>query len=247
MTLDRKRRVAASFSSHAAGYEAAAQAQEMAADRLAAHVRTLPLPPAPRVLEVGCGTGLLTRRLLPVLGGLWTVTDLAPAMVAATAALGLPAADVRVMDGERPDLPEGSVDLIVSNLAAQWFLDLPAALAALRRCLAPGGVLALTTLGAGSFAEWRAAHRRLGLACGVADYPSAAELAERSGAAVVAERIAVGYADGRAFVRALKTIGAAVPVAGHRPLGPAAMKRVLAELGAPCTITYEVLTVDLAA
>jgi malonyl-CoA O-methyltransferase len=244
--MNRKHRVAAAFSAAAATYDAAAEAQDRAAAGLARRVLAAGLPASPRVLEIGCGTGLLTRRLLPALGGRWLVTDIAAGMVdAARAALPGAEAEFRVMDGEHPDAMPASFDLVVSNLAAQWFADLPGAIAALRRCLAPGGRLMLTTLGAASFAEWRAAHQRLGLPCGTASYPSARQVADMNpGAQVTAEAIPVRYADGRAFVAALKAIGAGTPAAGHRPLAPGQLKRVLAALGSPATVTYEVLTVD---
>jgi malonyl-CoA O-methyltransferase len=241
--MTRRQRIADSFSAAAATYENAAQAQAIAADRLAARVLALPLPPDPVVLEIGCGTGLLTRRLLPELAGTWTVTDLSPLMVEAARA-ACPTASFRVMDGEYPDV--AGFDLIVSNLAAQWFGDLPGALVRLAACLKPGGRLVLTTLGAGSFMEWRRAHDALGLACGIAAYPNAADLS-RPGVVVDAKSIPVQYEDGRAFLRALKTIGAATPAAGHRPLSPGALKRVMDALGKPALLTYEILTVEIAA
>ncbi len=248
--MTHKHRVAAAFAAAAATYESAAAAQAFAAGRLAARVLALDLPPAPRVLEIGCGTGLLTRRLLPELGGAWTVTDLAPAMVAAArqALAGHPA-EFRVMDGEHPDFAPAGLDLVVSNLAAQWFADLPAAVGRLAACLKPGGRLLLTTLGAGSFAEWRRAHAGLGLACGTPPYPSAGDLAVLLAAhgriTVIAEPLPLRYADGTAFLRALKSVGAGIPVEGHVPLPPGTLRRVLAALGAPAIVTYEILNVEV--
>ena len=243
-----KSKIAAAFGAAVASYDAAAEAQDRAAAALAARVAGLALPSSPRVLEVGCGTGLLTRRLLPHIGGRWTITDIAPAMVEATrAALATDAAQFTVMDGEHPDpIPPDSVDLVVSNLAAQWFADLPAALIALERRLAPGGRLLLTTLGWGSFAEWRHVHDLLGLSCGTPRYPTAGQLHAATGARVESDGFTLRYDDGRAFLKALKAIGAGTPAPGYRRLGPAAMKQALAELGAPCSITYEILTVDVA-
>ena len=242
-----KQRIAAAFSAAVASYEAAAEAQDLAASRLTERVLALPRPSAPRVLEVGCGTGLLTRRLLPAIGGSWLITDIAPAMVDATrATLPTQSAEFRVMDGEHPDgIAPGGIDLVVSNLAAQWFADLPGALTALETCLAPGGRLLLTTLGWQSFGEWRLAHDHLGFGCGTPRYPTAAQLQVASGAQVTADTFTVTYADGRAFLKALKAIGAGTPARGYRPLSPGAMKQVLAELGAPATITYEILTVEI--
>ncbi|MDA8230991.1 MAG: methyltransferase domain-containing protein [Magnetospirillum sp.] len=245
--MNRTHRISSAFSAAAPTYDGAAQAQAHSAEILAGRILELPLPPSPCVLEVGCGTGLLTRRLLPAVGGRWTVTDLAPAMVAAARrAIPEAEADFRVMDGENPDIVPGGVDLIVSNLAAQWFSDLPAALAALIRCLAPGGALILTTLGAGSFAEWRQAHDHLSLPCGIPPYPTAAALAAMlpGGTRVNSRKLRIPYADGFAFLRALRAIGADTPAEGYTPLSAGALRRVVAALGRPCAVTYEVLTVE---
>lgn len=240
--MTRKHDVEAAFSAAAGTYDQAAAAQVRAAELLAETVRGLTLPASPSVLEIGCGTGLLTRRLVNDIGGDWLVTDLSPAMVeAARSALG-ENHRFAIMDGENPDAEP--VDLIVSNFAAQWFTDLPAALRRLTACLKPGGVLALTTLGAGSFAEWRAAHQGLGLICGIPAYPSAGQVAAMvPGAAVSSAAIVIRYADGHDFLNALKRIGAATPAEGHRPLPPGQLRRVIRAMGAPAAITYEVLTV----
>jgi malonyl-CoA O-methyltransferase len=237
--MTRKQQVAAAFSAAAATYDEAAEAQVIAADRLVQVVRSAQLPDRPRVLEVGCGTGILTRRLLPVLGGDWLVTDLSPAMVKAAGAMG--GATFRVMDAEAPDAT-GPFDLIVSNLAAQWFADLPCTLGRLAGLLAPGGRMAISTLGAGTFAEWRAAHERLGLDSGIPSYPHPAQVETMlPGLRVLNQPFTVRYDDARTFVRALKAIGAGTPRPGHRPLSPAQMRKVLAAMRSPADVTYDLM------
>lgn len=239
--MTRKQRVADAFTAAATTYDSAARAQAEAADRMVELVAGLSLPARPTVLEVGCGTGLLTRRLLPRVGGDWLVTDLSPAMVdAAKAAVGANAAQFRVMDAEQPDVPRSLFDLIVSNLAAQWFTDLSRAANQLRACLAPGGTLVLSTLGAGSFAQWRDAHAALGLSSGIPAYPDAAALAAQlpAGARLVTQAIDVRHDDALDFVRALKQIGAGTPTPGHAPLSAGALRKVMRAMGAPVTITY---------
>lgn len=240
--MNRKDRVAAAFSAAATTYESAARPQELSADRLCAEVLALPLPPQPAVLEFGCGTGLLSRRLHPRLPGQWLITDLSPAMVAAARRV---VADARfaVMDGEHPDLDPARFDLIVSNLAAQWFTDLGQAAARLRACLKPGGYLVFSTMGARSFQQWRAAHAVCGLSCGVPAFPDRAELARLlpAGARIVEQEFLHPYADGRAFVREVKAIGAGTPSPQHRPLSVADMRRVLNRLGRPAAMTYHIL------
>jgi malonyl-CoA O-methyltransferase len=231
---DIKRHVAQRFAAAADDYDAHSSLQRTAAQRLAQRVTALALPASPRVLEIGCGTGHLTEILAPHIGGDWLITDIAPAMVAACRKKLVRPARFAVMDGERPAFAAGQFDLIVSSLAAQWFDDLPAALAALSKLLAPGGHLALTTLGEGSFAEWRTAHASCGFSPAVRDYPTAATLrswmpSDCSGT-VSAEILTEVLAGAIEFPRRLRAIGADTPAPGRRPLTAGGLRRVLAAL-----------------
>ncbi|MBF0326408.1 MAG: methyltransferase domain-containing protein [Alphaproteobacteria bacterium] len=239
--MSRKRKVADAFALAAATYDQAAEAQMRAARHLANLVAALPLPAAPDVVEVGCGTGLLTRLLKPAIGGNWLLTDLSPAMVEAAAA-AIPDAEHRVMDGEHPDLAPASADLIVSNLAAQWFLDLPQAVERLTACLRPGGMLAFSTLAHGSLREWQAAHARLGLEDGVGPFPSFDALqAMLADCRLTSQVFTVNHVDGKAFLAALKAIGATVAAEGHRPLSPGSLRKVIKAMGAPAEVSYHVV------
>ena len=227
----------------AANYDAHARTQRRVAASLAGRIAALPRPEAPRVLEIGCGTGFLTAALRPRIGGDWTVTDLAPEMLArCRARIGeAPGLRYRVLDGERPGLTEGGFDLICASLAFQWFADLPAALARLRALLAPGGRIAFATMAEESFAEWRAAFAAAGLEPATPRYPSIAFLASLPGTTVGEEHIVEQHADARAFLAALRGIGAHSPRAGHRPLSAAKLRRVMAAFEAGgARVTYHV-------
>lgn len=239
--MNRKQKVADTFAAAAATYEDAAEAQMRAARHLAGLVTALALPAHPDVVEIGCGTGLLTRILKPAIGGSWLLTDLSPAMVAAAAA-AIPDSEHRVMDGEHPDIAPASVDLIVSNLAAQWFTDLPEAIERLAACLRPGGALAFSTLAYGSLREWQAAHARLGLADGIGPFPSFDALQMMlPRCRLYPQTFTVNHVDGRAFLAALKAIGATVAAEGHRPLSPGSLRKVIKEMGAPAEVSYHVV------
>ena len=241
---DRKARIAARFGAAAERYDAASPLQREAASSLAR--RVLALPPASRVLEIGCGTGHLTRELLGRVGSEWTVSDIAPPMVAACLRSN-PGVRGVVMDAEQPTLPAQSFDLVVSSLTAQWFADLPRAFAALCALLAPGGRIALATLGDGSFAEWRAAHAALGLRAATPDYPSVEQLArafpDYMRVAVEEESIAPPLGEPLDFLRGLRVIGADTPRAGAAPLGAGRMRQVLKRLAAdaPNGVGYHLL------
>ena len=228
--MSHKSRIAAAFTRQAAAYDSVAAVQREVALRLARRaVSRLPAPPA-RILEIGCGTGLLSAELATAFpAARLLLTDISPAMLERTRARLGERAEYRVVDGEHPEGMEGKFELIASSLAMQWFADLPGALARLSGLLAPGGRLCFATLGTGSFAEWRAAHAALGLPCGLHDYPEAAPFPWPPGATgtIEEEFLVEHHASGQAFARALKTLGASEPAPGHRPLPPGAFRKVL--------------------
>ncbi|WP_454886511.1 methyltransferase domain-containing protein [Sphingomonas oryzagri] len=226
----------------AAHYDAHAAVQRIVAEKLAERILALPLPPGPRVLEIGCGTGFLGLELVDDLAPAhWRMTDIAPAMVdRARQRLGdRPNLSFAVMDGEHPDVA-GRFDLICSSLSFQWFGDLGGAVARLRRRLSPEGRLVFTTLAEGSFFEWRRAHGEL--APGTRDYPSAEQLAA-IGTDVEIETIPMAHKSAREFLRSVKGIGAGTPRNGHRPLTPAELRAVMGRFEAKgCVASYMVAT-----
>lgn len=102
-------------------------------------VRLIQVRPGLRVVDLGCGTGELTRRLaehLPdshVLG-----VDSSPTML--EKAPSAPGLEFRLGDLERV---EGSFDLVFSHAAVQWIPDHDRLIPALMRLVKPGGQLAV--------------------------------------------------------------------------------------------------------
>lgn len=96
------------------------------------------------ILEVGCGSGLLTRRLVAA-GHRVIATDASPAMLDLARRTAPGAEELRVL--ALPDDPLPAVDAIVGvGHAVNYLPDLPAvhrALVAVAAALRPGGVLAL--------------------------------------------------------------------------------------------------------
>ncbi len=228
--MNRRRTIGRRFDAAAATYDRFAPLQRLVAARLAERIAaSVPDPGrAARVLEVGCGTGLLTqalRRCLPA--ATIVATDLSPAMLRACRAR-LPEDDRLLLlaaDAVQPAVA-GGFDLVCSSLALQWLDDPEASLAALARLLAPGGTLHVATLAAGTLDGWRAAHLSEGLSDGGLDHPDPERLAAAGGSWDV-ETVLVAYPDGLSFLRGLRGIGADLAPEGRRPLGPGALRRVL--------------------
>jgi malonyl-CoA O-methyltransferase len=242
--------VAAAFDA-ARDYERYARVQSRIAARLAADIGDLALPPSPRVLELGCGTGFLTRDVAARLpDARFLVTDIAPAMLErCRARLGDRATlAFALLDADHDTPPEpGRYELVCSSLALQWSGDPAAAIRRMLGWLAPGGHLVFTSLLSGTFAEWRAAHAAEGLTPGLRRLPARDVFdATEPAARARPHRVDIfheDHASGRAFLRALRAIGADTPDPGHRTLGPGEMRRVLRRFDAGgAGVSYEVIT-----
>lgn len=254
MTSQRLQRVRNAFDRAAGTYDAHANVQRIAARRVADLALSACRREAPRVLEIGCGTGYVAREYLSARGTCsdYLCTDIAPAMVQACrerlAGMGLKAS-FSILDGENPNSDE-RFDLIVSSLAFQWFVDLKGAIGRLAACLNPGGVLVFSTLGRRTFSEWRSVLDALALPCGTPRYPESADLlSAREGVLELSsELVSESFPDGKSFLRSLKSIGAGVPEEGSAHLTAAELRLALRTLeeqfsarGEPVRITYEVL------
>ncbi len=231
MRAARKAEIGAAFAAAADRYDEGAHVQRVVARHLAEMASRERLTAGAQILEIGCGTGLLTREIhtrWPL--AQLTATDLAPEMVDMAARSGV-AARLIAMDGEAPIFEGPWFDMILSSLAFQWFDDLPSALARLHGLLRPGGSLYFATMGAESFASWRDAHAQANAAPGLPDYPDLAQLqtllANFGDAFVCDEHHSLPSRGGQALIRHFRAIGAQIPRADYRPLGPAIMRRVI--------------------
>lgn len=143
-------RVAHAFSRAAPHYDALAIAQRQMGQRL---WDSLPAT-ACNVLDMGCGTGYWTQRLAmrypnaPVTG-----LDLASGML--SQARQRYGDGINWQQGDAAALPfsEQAFDLVFSNLAIQWCLNISAVMDELYRVLRPGGQVVLTTLLPGTLKE----------------------------------------------------------------------------------------------
>ena len=115
--------------------------------------RTRPIGPAERILDLGCGTGIVARLLRERLGGGARISGLdANADLLAMARKLAPELDWH--EGNAMKLPFGdaSFELVVSQQMLQFVPDRAAAVRDVRRVLVPGGRFVVAT--------WRARHEQ---------------------------------------------------------------------------------------
>jgi SAM-dependent methyltransferase len=139
--------------------------------------------PGERILDVGCGDGALTSRLVDA-GAIVVGVDPAPDFVAAAAARGI---DARPIDAQSLAFDQ-EFDAVFTNAVLHWIPDLDAALRGIRRALKGGGRFVGECGGHGNVAAVATALRAVGRRYGVDvrmpwRYPTPADFARRLGAA----------------------------------------------------------------
>jgi trans-aconitate methyltransferase len=97
-------------------------------------VELLAPQPGERILDLGCGDGVLTEKIAAA-GASVVAVDAAPDMVAAAQARGL---DARVVPGQSLAF-EREFDAVFSNAALHWMHPQEAVLAGIAHALKPGG------------------------------------------------------------------------------------------------------------
>lgn len=90
--------------------------------------------PGERILDLGCGDGALTEKIVAA-GAEVIGVDASEAMVEAASTRGL---DVRILDAEKLDFDQ-TFDAVFSNAALHWMLDPDAVVAGVHRALKPFG------------------------------------------------------------------------------------------------------------
>lgn len=115
-------------------------------------VELLDPQPGERILDLGCGDGALTKRLVEA-GADVVGVDASPDMIAKARADGL---DAHVMDAHHLTV-EGPFDAVFSNAAKHWMTKPDLVLQGIARCLKPGGRMVAEFGGIGNVAAIRTA------------------------------------------------------------------------------------------
>ena len=211
-----KSRVARSFGAAAASYDGVAGLQREVAGRLL-EFGGLPCAGVRRILDVGAGTGypaFLMRQCHPEAELL--LLDLAEGMLYQARRRFSGDSNCRFLraDAEALPLAGGSVDLVFSNLALQWCVDLDGTFAGFRQASRPGGFLLFATFGPTTLAELRAAWEAVDEDTHVNEFSGPAEICARLQQAgyieisVQTETRRIAYPTVLDLMRELKGLGA---------------------------------------
>ncbi|XP_053621919.1 arginine-hydroxylase NDUFAF5, mitochondrial [Plodia interpunctella] len=106
-------------------------------------------------VELGASRGYVSRHFLPDSVEKVTLCDTSQTHLDKAIVGDGVTVEKRVMDEENIDLPENSVDLLVSSLALHWVNDLPGCFDSVMRCLKPDGVFMATVFGGDTLMELR--------------------------------------------------------------------------------------------
>lgn len=254
-----KQGIRRNFARRAGSYDRQAGVQRLMAQGLLAHMSGV-LPRAGRLLEIGCGTGYFTGLLKQNCNGASLVAlDLDPALVAA-ARQRLGAANRvawLVADGET--LSRGTFDAIVANASFQWLTRPADSLAAYHRLLNPGGTLAFSTLGPGTFRELADSLAQAAAALNLVETPAIAaqgfldeaawsEILAKAGFGQVKmarEWVTTTYPSAPVFLKSLQAMGATNPQ--PRPLSPRLLRALIQAYqdgygeGGAIPVSYEII------
>jgi malonyl-CoA O-methyltransferase len=224
-----KRLLRQSFERSAAGYDAAAVLQREVCQRMTARLDFIKHEPR-SILDAGSGTGgaigaLRDRYARAAIYAL----DIAQAMVRRARARSSQWQRVRGRgaagvcgDMEQLPLRAAAVDMVWSNLALQWMNEPPRAFAELRRVLSPGGLLMFSTFGPDTLKELRAAYQGADGFRHVNRFIDMHDLGDMlmhggfANPVMDMEYLTLTYADVRALMRDLKSLGAHNVAVGRR-------------------------------
>jgi malonyl-CoA O-methyltransferase len=169
-----KKIISGNFSKNAVTYEDHAAVQKNCAEKL---IDMIELDYFPRILEIGCGTGVYTRMLLERYPDAQiTAIDISGEMVSlARERTCSKRVNFEVSDGECIR-QEKKFDLITSNASFQWFQDLDRSFSCFAENLSAGGVLCFSMYGPQTFREFKEV---LGVHMGPRQWLSSSRFAEK--------------------------------------------------------------------
>jgi malonyl-CoA O-methyltransferase len=250
--------IAKRFSQAATAYNQYAKVQKQTAENLVNWLLQSPQGQplahngSGHILELGCGTGLLTEQLQQQ----WphahiSACDISPQMLAIAQSNIKPkqkAINWILDDASQLQTPH-ELDWIVSNFCIQWFKDIYLSFEHhLKKCQR----LSFAVPCQGSFANWENAHTQLGLSAGLWPLPNHEKIIVWFEKKRLKKQLnffqytmkthVLQFDQALDFARMLKGLGAHTSCENHKPVP---LQRILKRLPVPFETHYQVLYVDV--
>lgn len=236
-----KKQVVTGFCRGAKSYDQVADLQSKTAQSVIKLVRGGSVH---RVLEMGCGTGILSQSVLALFPDAhFCLTDIAPDMLEQCRQKIPESKSVQYLcaDGEYATW-KAKFDLIVSNMVIHWFNQPMEGLRHLRDKLQQNGRLVFSILGAQSFHEWQSICAKFDVPVATPVFPSFHTLKQDlPDFTFHLDSIKMKYKNVNDFLTTLKRLGAATSRAHYVPMPIKTLRKILREYKQEIEITYEII------
>ncbi|NJN88800.1 MAG: methyltransferase, partial [Leptolyngbyaceae cyanobacterium SL_7_1] len=220
METDYKYQVAQNFGNAAPAYNRWASIQQECAETLISILRHQSKIPDGEILEIGCGTGFITQKLIEQFPDRHLeITDISPEMLEFCQRNLLIASQPRSLsfnqlDGETVNT-EAVYAAIVGGFVIQWFEQPLESLQRLVAALQPGGVLLVSFPSDRSFPEWKQACQQTSIPFTANPLPNPGYLSEQLTDSSVKctwyeKEFCLVYRDAIEFFKSFKLIGASL-------------------------------------
>jgi len=239
------------FSRYPEEYNNIAETQKKVAAKIAETITEscIPLSDNLHILEIGCGTGFLTQKLMQRFPNAnFTICDISPAMLdfCRKSMPPVKSANYAVCD-ITTDCPAGEFDIITSSLAFQWVEDMQKLMERLRNKLNPGGSLTFSTLAKGTFANIANIFSSYDIEFPMPHLLSIDELRKRTSCfdkvSIKEEIFTESYNSIKQFLNHIHHVGAGNATGEHLPVS--AIRKILrSEKNSHITVEYNVALIE---
>jgi malonyl-CoA O-methyltransferase len=223
-----KKKIAATFTRYSETYDQYAKLQKLSADFTLNKVKnSISLLPAGPLLEIGCGSGLLSEIIIKYFPERdVTLMDISPGMLAACrkrlVKAGLNHNAIQYVEKDAESISSRrQYALIVSALTLQWFQNPVESLGKIAHSLLPGGIFICSFLGESSFREWQDQCTKSKVRCTLNPLPDPTALTGRlkktfGDVTLSQKKVTLSYPSVEDFFLSLKKTGTAVNVSGQK-------------------------------
>lgn len=236
-----KKNIIRYFNQGARTYHSSAELQSHVAQQVASRLQGVS---AKHILEIGCGTGLLSQHLIELFpNSMMLLTDIADAMVNVTQQRfsQYPQVHTHCGDAESLDL-NLQFDLITSSMTLHWFDHFRSSIENFKNYLRPGGQMIFAILGENSLCEWKTMCKTVGMTAARKSFPDYHWMTSTfADFKFEIESVKQRYANSYAFIKSLKNLGARATRADYISASTRQLRQLLRANNNEIEMTYEVI------